>query len=407
MAAKWAHALWAVATRPIGSGPACRAAPRRRKVERGVALLVVLSTITLVGTVVAELQFNTRVDLQLALNSRDEVQAEYSALSALRLRAMLLKNGRLLDQGIRAMASSFGVDAGMIPPVGQLLEMVPVECSLMSAITHATGGGDRKGAGDDDSGMFPGDCSATSKSEHSKISLPALSTVRPGEAQQAQMMLLGFLSDPKMERFFTKDSEAGDHADTPQELVGSIIDWMDQDKVQAGSQVGDEDRFYAYLKDPYRTKNAPFDSVAELQLVHGMSDELYQVLKDRVTVYNTTAQIELATADEVTIAIGVCSVTLPGACAAMLSSPMFWTALHQLKTLGGMGFAPVTPTTLRMALDTIGVPYDATKLGQVFTDRTSTTWYTIDAQGTVGNAHRHIRAVYQSQEGQYYYYRIE
>jgi general secretion pathway protein K len=178
--------------------------------------------------------------------------------------------------------------------------------------------------------------------------------------------------------------------------------------VQVGSQVGDEDRFYAYLKDPYRAKNAPFDSVAELQLVHGMSDELYNILKDRVTIYNTTAAIELATADEVTIAIGVCGVlTQPGGCGQLLSSPLFWTALHQLKTLGGMGFAPLTPATLKLALDAVGVAYDPTKLGQAFTDRTSTTWYTIDAEGSVGNAHRHIRAVYQSQEGQYYYYRIE
>ncbi len=381
-----------------------RRSPRRRRAERGVALLVVLSTLTLVGSVVAELQYDTRVDVQLAVNARDDVQAEYSALSALRARALLLKNARMLDQGMRGLASSFGLDASMVPPVGQLLEMVPIDCSLLSAITKPASGG---GEGDDE-GMFPGDCTATSRSEHSKISLPALASPRPGDAQQAQMMLLGLLSDPKLERFFQKDDASGDHADSPQELVGAIIDWMDQDKVQTGAQVGDEDRFYAYLKDPYRVKNAPFDSVSEIQLVHGIGDELYDFLKDRVTIYNTSAQIELGTADDVTIALGVCSVlTQTGYCATLLSTPAFWTALQQLRTLGGMGFSPVTVQTLKLVLDTVGVPYDATKLGQVFTDRNSTTWYTIDAEGSLGNAHRHIRAVYQAQEGQYYYYRSE
>jgi Type II secretion system (T2SS), protein K len=318
---------------------------------------------------------------------------------------MLLKNARLLDQGIRSLATTFGASADMVPPVGQLLEMVPIECSLMSSIAHLTGGGDRK-SGDEDTGVFPGDCSATSKSESAKISLPALAATAPAASQQAQAMLLGLLSDPKLERFFTKDSEAGDHADTPQELVGSIIDWMDADKVQSGSQVGDEDRFYAYLKDPYRTKNAPFDSVAELQLVHGMSDELFNLLKDRVTIYNTTPAIELATADEVTIAIGVCAaITQPGGCAVLLSDPMFWGLLHQLKAMTGMGL-PLTPTLLQAALGSMNVPVGDT-IKQVFTDRSTTLYYTIDAEGSVGNAHRHIRAVYQTQEGQYYYYRIE
>src|SRR4051794_24845374 len=98
--------------------------PRRRRVERGVALLVVLSTLALVTSVVADFQFNSRVDLQLAINARDEVQAEYNALSALRLRELLLRQGRAADTAIRGMMAAMGVDAAMVPPMGQLLEMV-------------------------------------------------------------------------------------------------------------------------------------------------------------------------------------------------------------------------------------------------------------------------------------------
>jgi general secretion pathway protein K len=379
--------------------------------ERGVALLVVLSTVALVGSVVTELQFDTRVDLELALNARDEVQAEYSALSAMRLRALLLKNARLVDQGMRALGQSFGLDASVLPPIGQLIEMVPVECSLLSAITKPAASGDLESADEEAAGMFPGECAATSQSESSKISLPALGLARPSDAAQAQAMLIGFLSDPKLAHFFEKDDEAGDHAESPQELVGAIIDWMDVDHVLSGNQVGDEDRYYAYLRDPYRTKNAPFDSVAELRLVHGMSDGLFDILKDRVTVYSTSAQIELATASDITILFGICStLATPGDCFSTLgTSPVFWTGLHELRTLGGMGLAALTVQMLRGMLDEAGFSqfYDATRLSQVFTDRTSTTWYTIKAEGNLGNAHRRIRAVYQTQEGQYYYYRIE
>jgi general secretion pathway protein K len=388
--------------------------PLRRRGQRGVALLVVVSTITLVGSVVAELQYNTRVDLQLALNARDEVQAEYSALSVMRVRTLLSKNARILDQGLRAIAQTIGMDASMMPQVGQLLEMVPVSCDILSMITKpasSMGGSGGQGAAAEDegaAGFFPGECTATSKSEHSKISLPALRSARPNDALQAQQLLLGFLSDAKLQRFFEHDDESGDHAESPQELVAAIVDWMDADKNQSGNSVGDEDRYYAYLKDSYRTKNAPFDSIAELQLVHGVSDDLYDILKDRVSIYTTSAQIELSTADDVTIAIGVCSIlTQTGYCATLLSTPAFWTALKQLRTLGGTGYSAINPQGLKLVLDTVGVPYDSTKLAQVFADRTSSTWYTIEAEGMLGNARRHIRAVYQTQEGQYYYFRIE
>ena len=64
---------------------------RRDPRQRGVALLMVLLLLALLGSVVADFQYNSRIDLPLALTARDEVQAEYNALAALKVRAMLLK----------------------------------------------------------------------------------------------------------------------------------------------------------------------------------------------------------------------------------------------------------------------------------------------------------------------------
>ena len=57
-------------------------APARRRAAHGLGFLALL------GSVVAEFQFSSRIDLQLALNARDELQAEMNALSALRMRAL-------------------------------------------------------------------------------------------------------------------------------------------------------------------------------------------------------------------------------------------------------------------------------------------------------------------------------
>ena len=59
--------------------------------QRGIALIMVLSLVALVATVISDFQYNSRVSYQLAINARDELQAEYNALSAMRMRALLLK----------------------------------------------------------------------------------------------------------------------------------------------------------------------------------------------------------------------------------------------------------------------------------------------------------------------------
>jgi len=55
---------------------------------------------------------------------------------------------------------------------------------------------------------------------------------------------------------------------TPQ-LAAAILDWRDADSTP--SDQGAEDEFYSRLPQPYRAKNAPFESVEELRLVAGMT----------------------------------------------------------------------------------------------------------------------------------------
>lgn len=56
------------------------------------------------------------------------------------------------------------------------------------------------------------------------------------------------------------------------ELAASIIDWRDEDSdVTTG---GAEDEYYLLLSEPYNCKNAPFETVEEILLVKGASEEL-------------------------------------------------------------------------------------------------------------------------------------
>jgi hypothetical protein len=58
------------------------------------------------------------------------------------------------------------------------------------------------------------------------------------------------------------------------EIAAAIIDWRDGD--DEPTEMGAESDYYLMLDDPYVCKNAPFETVAELRLVRGITDELYR-----------------------------------------------------------------------------------------------------------------------------------
>ena len=375
--------------------------------QRGVALLMVLGFLALLGSVVADFQFSSQIDVQLAINARDELQAEMNALSALRFRALLLKQSRKMQTLVESLMGAVG--GGMqAPPIGVVLESLPVECGLMSAITKKV---DKTLDGDNaEEDFFPGECLATSESEHSKIAINLLRNSIEGRAAQVQMTLLGILSDPRMIKFWQENDRNGQHAESPVALIGHITDWIDADHTETGS-FGDEDRYYQYLKDPYRAKNAPMDSVEELRLVHGMNDALFELLRDQITVYNSDAKIEIATAPiERIIYWGLPAALADGVPPAALQ-PVIGAIATQLQLVKsvGMGFSALSTKSLQGAISAAGATqlFDAKKLGNVFKDGVSTTWYTIKAEGQMGRASRRIRAVFQASEGTFYYVRVE
>ncbi len=372
--------------------------------QRGVALLMVLGFLALLGSVVADFQFSSQIDVQLALNARDELQAEMNALSALRFRALLLKQSRKLQVIIDSLDSD-----GPAPPVGVILEALPVECGLMSAITKKV---DKTLDGDNaEEDFFPGECLATSESEHSKIAINLLRNTIEGRAAQVQMNLLGILSDVRMLKFFQENDRNGQHAESPIALLGHITDWVDTDHTETGS-FGDEDRYYQYLKEPYRAKNAPFDSVDELRLVHGMNDALFELLKDQITVYNSDPKIEIATAPiERIVYWGLPAALVDGVQPAQLA-PLLGPIALQLqlvKSVGG-GLSALSTKSLQAAVAGVSGAtqvIDTKKFANIFKDGVSTTWYTIKAEGHMGRASRRIRAVFQASEGTFYYVRVD
>ena len=72
---------------------------------RGVALILVLTTIAILTSIGVDFSYGSRVNLRLAENARDELRAFYLARSAVNLSRLLLHFQRQLDQTGGAIAN--------------------------------------------------------------------------------------------------------------------------------------------------------------------------------------------------------------------------------------------------------------------------------------------------------------
>lgn len=80
----------------------------------------------------------------------------------------------------------------------------------------------------------------------------------------------------------------GVDADTAPRLAASILDWRDADSLNQ-PQGGAEDADYAAAGLAYGAKDAPFESVEELQQVLGMDARIYAAIAPYVTIYTGRA----------------------------------------------------------------------------------------------------------------------
>lgn len=95
--------------------------------------------------------------------------------------------------------------------------------------------------------------------------------------------------------FFTQIT--GDSAQA-EEIADAVIDWRDAD--DEPELLGAESDYYLNLEQPYRAKNAPFDSPFELLLVRGITKDIFYgdadlgvpPLTELVTVYSASPNID-------------------------------------------------------------------------------------------------------------------
>lgn len=311
--------------------------------NRGVALILVLTTIAILTSIGVDFSYSTRVSLRLAETARDEMRAYYLARSAVNLSRLLLHFQKQVDglggqltAGIQGLLAPKGQPPPALPPAAKtgspspgglssgagagaaslgirLWEILPIDSNAMGAVlTGATSipGAESPPAPERASaappppggapvvehsfGTFDGSFHAKIVDENSRINVVGLDNV--GLAPLATLtQLRAMMADPKYD-FIFDDEDANHDRVRRDDVILAIKDWIDVDETASGldptntvnpfvNAFSDENSAYDRYTPRYKAKNARFDSLDELFMVRGVNDRFMAAFGDRLTIW--------------------------------------------------------------------------------------------------------------------------
>jgi hypothetical protein len=85
-----------------------------------------------------------------------------------------------------------------------------------------------------------------------------------------------------------------------QELAASLIDWRDADSELSVPLGSAEDSYYRNGKYPYEAKDAPFETLEEVCLVKGFNANIFEKLRNYITIYGS-GRVNINTAGRVVL----------------------------------------------------------------------------------------------------------
>lgn len=391
------------------------------RAQRGVALLMVVVSIAILAAVAAEFAYRSRVDLEMAVNQRDALRAEYLAKSSMGLARLLLMFQKQLDKTTASLPALGGT--GTSPINLQIWRMAKVDCLMLQALIPQAQGRNPKfsmdrtdqvdATGRIQYGGFAGCFDARIEDEQEKLNVNALVGLQTGTAAGAVQGLYNLVSDKRFDFVFDRE-DANKVKATASDVLLAIKDWADDDDLQTALTVNplgmvtlqngfsDEGGQYTRYTPRYRPKNGWFDSLGELYLVYGVTDRFMAAFGDRLTVYpDPNASLNVNTTDPLLLGLYARLVADPNRPDPRLADPVFLDGLVQ-KILAARAMMPtgMTVQDFITIVQTAGIqvnPQIAQRQGttqaasSLLGDKSDT--YRIVAVGQAGDVERRVTAV--------------
>jgi general secretion pathway protein K len=257
---------------------------RERARRRGVALVMVLGAITVMVVMLAEFQDDASAEFASATATRDSVQAEYFARSAVNLSRLLIASEPTMRQAIQ--------------PIMALMKRPTPQLPIWLYADRFLGAFNDKEAAKDfadfsmldlaqgkNLGLKGGRFELSIVDEDSKIDVNMGAANEIAHIRLARQ-LMGMMLPPVYDPLFARRDPNGNTNDRLT-TCSAIIDWADSDEqlyscdfTSTPSSNAVEDAQYQLLPKPYRRKNAPYDSLEELHMVRGVDDDYWATFVD-------------------------------------------------------------------------------------------------------------------------------
>ena len=220
----------------------------KRSDERGIALLLALLVLTLLVAIILDFDAEARREFRDAAVFRDGLKATTIARAGIQAARAVLRQDSQLESRTKLHYDGPG-DLWMMP-----LTNFPLGDGIINAVIE---------------------------DERGKLNLN----------------LLGGLNDPLAKRSTVlRFKRLFELIQVDPRVVDAIVDWIDADEVPEAD--GGESSYYQTLRPPYRAANEPLQSLEELRLVKGITQDMIDKMAKYVTVFpsQTDGRINLNTA---------------------------------------------------------------------------------------------------------------
>lgn len=326
----------------------------RRRGARGVALIMVLGTLTILTFMLTEFQDSTAAELGSSVTTRDQVKAEYAAKSGLNLARLLLVSEPTMRRDLMPLFLMMREQPKQIP-VWDFADQV------LGAFNDAEGSDAFRSLSGlrltetRNLGLAGAGFTLKIIDEDSKINFNLAARADTFSQQRAAEQLLSLIGGMQYNEYFEK-RDADGYINDRATVCSAIIDWADPNtdyngcnpRSESAIQSGAEDSFYELLSRPDQRKNAAYDSLQELHLVRGVTDEFWATFvepnPDRPEERNVTVwgsgQVNVNTANPQTLITLACMMAVP-------DTPLCSDPVQQMQFLQTMklleGFAAGLP----------------------------------------------------------------
>jgi general secretion pathway protein K len=262
-------------------------------------------------------------------------------------------------------------------------------------------------------GSFSGCFDTVITDEEERINLNKLDSPQL-TAQILLAQLVATLGDKKYEFLFEKE-DSNRVKVTPTELITALRDWIDEDETGTALNFSgqgdpfakgfsDENGNYVKYDPPYRAKNARFDSLDELFLVHGVNDRFMAAFRDKLTVYpDVNSRLNINTDDPILLEVAIRSVADPMRPDPRFADPIFMdTLIKKIRAARIFALFGMSAADFINLIAAAGIPVNPAIQQNVQGNRAvgdKSLTYRVRVTGQAGDVSRTITAVIRLDDG--------